>query len=66
MIHIRQKNSSFDDNNAYVIVNTEGWENNIENHPSILEHSELFEIVNCDIPFFCQYLNYISEIALNL
>ena len=55
MIHIRQK-----DLTIYTIVNTDGWDKPLEQHPSIVEHPESFEIVDCDIPVYVQYLNYES------
>jgi hypothetical protein len=53
MIHIRQK-----DLTTYTIVITEGWDKPLEQHPSIIEHPEVFEIANCEIPEQIQYLNY--------
>ena len=64
MIHIRQKNSV--GTNTYGVVITDGYggENQppIEQHPSILEHPELFEIVDTDIPEHYQNLIYTSDI----
>ena len=56
MRHIRQINTV--DTDSYAIVITEGYEDNLENHPSILQHPEWFEIVDCEIPNNIQYLNY--------
>ena len=61
MKHIRQINSI--GKKSYVIVITTGFETNLENHPSILEHSEVFEISNNEIPKEITYLNYQSENA---
>lgn len=58
MIHIRQKNSV--ETNTYTIVITDGWDKPLSEHPSIVEHPELFELVMCDIPDQVQYLNYVS------
>ena len=58
MLHIRQKQSS--DILTYTVVKSEGFEGNLENHPSMLEHPDLFEIVDCDIPEDFQFLNYSS------
>jgi hypothetical protein len=56
MIHIRQK-----DLTTYTIVFTEGWDKLLEEHPAIVEHPEVFEVVDCDIPTEnLQYLNYNS------
>jgi len=54
MKHIRQKDLSI-----YTIVVTDGWDNALEEHPSIVEHPEIFEIADCEIPEQHQYLNYI-------
>lgn len=53
MIHIRQKTEGI-----YTIVNTNGWNQPLEEHPSIVEHPELFEIVDAEIPEIVQYLIY--------
>jgi hypothetical protein len=59
-IHIRQKGSS--DNLTYTVVNTTGWVLPLEQHPSIVEHPDLFEIVNVDIPEDAQILDYQSSL----
>ena len=61
MKHIRQKDSSFNSNEAYSVVITTDWNNPLEEHPSIVEHPEVFEIADCNIPNNAQYLNYISD-----
>jgi hypothetical protein len=58
-IHIRQKGSS--DNLTYTVVNTTGWVLTLEQHPSIVEHPDLFEIVDVDIPVDAQILDYQSN-----
>lgn len=58
MIHIRKKDSSFDPKVAYTVVITELWNQPLDQHPSILEHPELFEIVDCDPPSHSQYMWY--------
>jgi len=45
MKHIRQK-----DTETYTVVLTEGWDKPLEEHPSIIEHPEVFEIVDCELP----------------
>lgn len=37
------------DANIY-ILNTEGYENNLSQHPSILNYPDLFEIVDGEVP----------------
>lgn len=53
MIHIRQKNI-----NPYTIVVTDGWDKPLDEFPCLIEHPELFEIADCDIPENVQYLIY--------
>ena len=59
MKHIRQINSI--ETESYIIVISTGFETNLENHPSILEHPEMFEISNDEIPKNITYLNYESD-----
>jgi hypothetical protein len=61
MEHIRQK---FDVTNkaseiAYTVVITTGWTLPLNQHPSIVEHPELFEITQDEIPDNAQFLKYI-------
>jgi hypothetical protein len=56
MIHIRSKDLSI-----YTIVVTTDWIKPLEEHPSIIEHPESFEIIDCEIPNYIQYLNYESN-----
>ena len=58
MIHIRQKNSSFNENEAYTVVITDDWEDTLDTHPSIVDMPFFFEIVDCEIPSYAQYLIY--------
>ena len=55
MIYIRNKNLS-----PYTIIITEGWDKPLEEHPSIVEHPESFEISEDEIPVDHQYLVYES------
>ena len=61
MEHIRQKIDLFNKSNeiAYTVVITTGWTLPLDQHPSIVEHPELFEISNDMIPENAQYLKYI-------
>jgi hypothetical protein len=55
MIHIRDKNI----NGTYTIVLTDKWDKPLNEHPSIIDHPETYEIVDCEIPTEnLQYLNY--------
>jgi len=58
MRHIRQINSL--GTNTYTVVVTDGWDKPLEEHPSIVEHPELFEISEDAIPEYIQYLVYQS------
>jgi hypothetical protein len=44
---------------AYTVVDTTGWTLPLSQHPSIVEHPELFEISTDAIPDNAQYLKYI-------
>ena len=61
MEHIRQKiNLSLKGVEiAYTVVVTTDWNLPLNQHPSIVEHPELFEITEDVIPEDAQYLNYI-------
>mgnify|MGYP006270592403 CR=1 FL=1 len=58
MKHIRSK----DIDPTYTIVITDGYgeegQPTLEQHPSILDYPNLYEIVDCEIPEHCQYLIY--------
>ena len=55
MIHIRNKNLS-----PYTVVVTEGWMLPLEDFPAIVDHPEIFEISEDEIPEYIQYLVYQS------
>ena len=61
MEHIRQKidiaNKGIE--LAYTVVDTTGWVLPLNQHPSIIEHPELFEISSDEIPDNAQFLKYI-------
>lgn len=61
MIHIRQIGSSFDEGMTYSIVYTKDWLLPLEQHPSIIEHPESFEIVDCEPPIRFDTLIYQSD-----
>lgn len=61
MIHIRQKNSSLNPNEAYIVVKTDTWLSDLDQHPSLVDHPESFELVDCDIPKHFQWLSYEPE-----
>lgn len=63
MIHIRQKldlTNKVGELIAYSVVYTKDWTLPLEEHPSIVEHPETFEIVDEDIPSHAQTLIYKS------
>lgn len=53
MAHIKQKTEG-----VYTVVISGGYEENLSDHPSIVQHPELFEVVEGDPPSNCQFLNY--------
>jgi len=53
MRHIRQTNSVGTDSYTVVIANEP-----LEQHPSIVQHPDLFEISEDEIPEIHQFLNY--------
>jgi hypothetical protein len=53
MRHIRQINSVGTDSYTVVIANEP-----LEDHPSIVQHPDLFEISEDEIPEIHQFLNY--------
>ena len=57
MKHIRQKNSSREPHQAYTVV-LEIENINLEDHPCLQEHPEIFELVDETIPEDAQYLKY--------
>ena len=62
MKHIRQINSI--NTNTYTIVNSEGYggenEPPLDQHPAIINHPTIFEVVDCEIPEYYQILNYVE------
>lgn len=56
MKHIRQINSV--GTNTYTIVKTDDWNQPLEEHPSVVEHPETFEVADCEIPDYIQYVIY--------
>lgn len=60
MLHIRQKlDLTTKQEIAYTIVKTDDWTLPLEQHPSIVEHPEIFEIIDAEIPESAQFLIYI-------
>lgn len=63
MIHIRQKldlTNKIGEQIAYSVVDTTSWTLPLTEHPSIIEHPEIFEIVDEEIPSHAQTLIYQS------
>lgn len=56
MQYIRQK---ADKDSVLTVVVAEG---DLTKHPAIIDHPELFEIVEGEIPKDTQFLNYVSDI----
>ena len=63
MIHIRQKldlTNKVGELFAYSVVYTKDWNQPLEEHPSIVENPDIFEIVDDEIPAHAQTLIYQS------
>lgn len=63
MIHIRQKidlSNKIGELIAYTVVDTTGWSAPLDEHPSIVENPDVFEIVDEEIPQHAQTLYYQS------
>jgi hypothetical protein len=56
MKHIVQSNTK--NTESYTVVVLDDWNGNIEDHPSIIDHPEFFEIVDSELPEKYQLLNY--------
>jgi len=56
MKHIRQINSVGTD--SYTVVITDDWDAPLNEHPCIIDHPDLFEISEDEIPTIHQYLKY--------
>jgi len=56
MKHIRQINSV--GTNSYTIVNLDNYVGELENHPILVDYSDLFEISEDELPSYIQYVNY--------
>jgi hypothetical protein len=63
MIHIRQKldlTNKIGELIAYSVVYTSNWDRPLEEHPSIVENPDVFEIVDEKVPSHAQTLIYQS------
>jgi hypothetical protein len=63
MIHIRQKldlTNKIGELIAYSVVYTSNWDRPLEEHPSIVENPDVFEIVDEEVPSHAQTLIYQS------
>ena len=56
MKHIKQINSV--GTNSYTIVNLDNYVGELEDHPILVEYSDLFEISEDELPEYIQYVNY--------
>ncbi len=59
-MHIRQKIDLTNKANeiAYTVVITTDWTLPLDQHPSIVQHPEIFEITEDEIPDNAQFLKY--------
>jgi len=55
MKHIRQINSV--GTNSYTIVNLDNYVGELEDHPILVEYSDLFEISEDELPAYIQYVS---------
>ena len=55
MRHIRQINSV--GTNSYTIVNLDNYVGELEDHPILVDYSDLFEISEDELPAYIQYVN---------
>ena len=58
MKHIRQIDSV--GTNSYTVVVTDNWDKPLEEHPSVVEHPELFEVSEQELPPYVQYVIYVA------
>ena len=56
MKHIAQSNTIGTD--SYTIVDTSEWQGEVQDHPSVIDHPELFEVIDSELPENYQLLNY--------
>lgn len=63
MKHIRKKDSVINEitNEIYTLVITKEWVLPLEQHPSVIEYPEVFEIVDCELPDYYQQMYYVSN-----
>lgn len=63
MEHIRKRDSISETSIdvIYTLVLTKEWTLPLSEHPSILEHSETFEVVDCELPEYFQSMRYVSN-----
>ena len=54
------------DTTTYTVVKTDDWQGDLQDHPSIVDHPEIFEIADCDIPEMHQYLEYVRQNDINV
>jgi hypothetical protein len=66
MWHIRAKNSTYTPGETYSVVDTEGWLQPLNEHPSVVEHPEWYEMVDAEIPSWYQLTKYLSELEKNI
>jgi len=61
MAHIRQKTSP---ESIYTIVNSEGYGGEgqppLDQHPAVVNHPNIFEVVDNELPEIYQVLNYVE------
>lgn len=65
MIHIRKKDSRKEEGWAYNVVVSDGYGGEgqppLEEHPCIIDHPDVFEVCDDDIPSHYQIIYYIEQ-----
>ena len=61
MLHIRQKSTATGKSlhSNYTVVITDKWKaKDLHKHPAVVEHPQIFEVVDEEIPDHAQYINW--------
>lgn len=61
MLHIRQKSTATGKSlySNYTVIKTDNFKaKDLHKHPAVVEHPQIFEVVNEDIPDHAQYINW--------
>jgi hypothetical protein len=66
MKHIRKRDSVTNKiiNEIYTVVITKEWTLPLEQHPSVIENPEVFEVIDCELPDYYQQMFYVSNAGI--